>query len=144
MLLSTVLPAIIKCTPGTGRLCVSVCVFACTMKINRPQKRQLQRQRQELRWLYFVQRGKCTNTILICIMHMCSSVSQEVQMINGGSGVWWEETIEEKEGSALWQGASEVVSLLLDLPGARCAAASLWIWLWCEISCCENSSMSHV
>lgn len=86
MLLSTVLPAIIKCTPGTGRLCVSVCVFVCTMKINRPQKRQLQRQRQKLRWLYFVQRGKCTSTILICIMHMCSSVSQEVQMINGDQG----------------------------------------------------------
>lgn len=33
-----------------------------------------------------MQRGKCINTIPICIMHMCSSASQEVQMINGDQG----------------------------------------------------------
>lgn len=30
--------------------------------------------------------GKGTNTFLICIMHTCSSVSQEAQMINGDQG----------------------------------------------------------
>lgn len=51
---------------------LTVRVYACAMKINRPQKRQLHRRRQKRRRLYFVQWRKCPNTI--CVMHMCSSV----------------------------------------------------------------------
>lgn len=71
------------------------------MKIKRPQKRQLHRQRQKLRRLYFVQRGK---------MHKYNSNlrNAHVQLSQSGctndkwgSGVGGEETPEEKEGFAL-------------------------------------------